>query len=452
MHLPNEVLVHRDWCRRFPKVVRAEGIYIYDEDGRRYIDGSGGSSVVVTIGHGVREIAEAVMEQAERFWFYPAHAFSNEAALELSDLIAAHAPGEMRNACKLWLTCTGTDAVDDAVRLARQHFVERGEPSRYLVISRWQAFHGNNIAVAGFSGITGRRRTFMPMFVNMPHIPPAYCYRCPFEKSYPECGLLCARALEKEIRQQGAENVAAFIAEPVVGAALGAVPAPDGYFQAIRDICDRYGVLFIADEVMTGWGRTGTMFGVDHWGVTPDIIATAKGISSGYAPIAAIIARNEIWEPLERNGSPFKAGHTLNANPISCAASNAVLRYLLANNLVERCRETGEYFLGRLQELLQHDIVGDVRGKGLMLGFELVKDKATKEPFPAELSVSRRLEEAAFERGLILYPCSGSVDGVAGDMILMAPPLIITREQVDDVTAILHDSIMAVSAGLKAGR
>ena len=449
MHLPNEVLVHRDWRRRFPKVMRADGIYIYDEDGRRYIDGSGGSSVVVTIGHGVREVAEAVAHQAERFWFYPAHAFSNEAALELSDLIAAHAPGQMRNACKLWLTCTGTDAVDDAVRLARQYFVERGEPSRYLIISRWQAFHGNNIAVAGFSGITGRRRTFMPMFVNMPHIPPAYCYRCPYEKSCPDCGLLCARALEKEIRQQGAENVAAFIAEPVVGAALGAVPAPEGYFQAIRDICDRYGILFIADEVMTGWGRTGTIFGIDHWGVTPDIVATAKGISSGYAPIAAIIAKNEIWEPLQRNGAPFKAGHTLNANPISCAASNAVLRYLLANNLVERCRETGEYFLGRLQELLQHDIVGDVRGKGLMLGFELVKDKATKEPFPVELSVSRRVEEAAFERGLILYPCNGSVDGVAGDMILMAPPLIITREQVDDAMAILHDSIEAVATSLR---
>ena len=210
MSLPNEVLVHRDWRRRFPKVVRTEGIYIYDEDGRRYIDGSGGSSVVVTIGHGVKEITEAVAAQAERFSFYPAHAFSNDEALKLSDLIAENAPGTMRNDCKVWLTVTGTDAADDAVRLARQHFVEKGEASRYLVICRWQAFHGNNIAVAGFSGITGRRSIFQPMFVNMPHIPPAYCYRCSYEKSCDTCGLLCARALEREIRQQGAENVAAF--------------------------------------------------------------------------------------------------------------------------------------------------------------------------------------------------------------------------------------------------
>ncbi|MHB0875494.1 MAG: aminotransferase family protein [Anaerolineae bacterium] len=446
MHEPNEVLVHRDWQRHFPKVARTEGIYIYDEDGRRYIDGSGGSSVVVTIGHGVREVLQAVTEQAERFWFHPAHAFSNEPSLQLSDMIGSMAPGTMRNACKVWLTCTGTDAVDDAARLARQYFVERGEPSRYLIISRWQAFHGNNIAVAGFSGITGRRRSFMPMFVNMPHIPPAYCYRCPYEHDCTKCGLLCARALEREIRQQGPENVAAFIAEPVVGAALGAVAAPAGYFEAVRDICDRYGVLFIADEVMTGWGRTGTMFGMDHWGVTPDIIATAKGISSGYAPIAAIIARDSIWEPLERNASPFRAGHTLNANPISCAASLAVLRYLTDHDLVRNCREVGDYFLQRLQELRQYDIVGDVRGKGLMLGIELVADKDSKQPFAAELHVSRQVEDAAFARGLVIYACTGSVDGLSGDMILMAPPLIITREQVDDFMAILHASIAEVEA------
>lgn len=449
MHEPNEVLVHRDWRRQFPKVARAEGIYVYDESGRRYIDGSGGSSVVVSVGHGVREVWEAVARQAERFWFYPAHVFSNDQALALSDLIADLAPGEMRNACKVWLTCTGTDAVDDAVRLARQHFVERGEPSRYLVISRWQSFHGNNIAVAGFSGLTTRRRMFSPMFVNMPHIPPAYCYRCPYEKTHPECGLLCARSLETEIRQQGAENVAAFIAEPVVGAALGAVPAPPGYFQVVREICDRYGVLLIADEVMTGWGRTGTMFGLDHWGVTPDIIATAKGISSGYAPIAAVIARNSVWQPLQDNASVFRAGHTLNANPISCAASNAVLRYLLDHDLLARTRDTGDYFLGQLEGLLEHDIVGDVRGKGLMLGLELVQDKQSRQPFPPTLGLSRIVEEEAFRRGLIVYSCTGSVDGDAGDMILMAPPLIISREQVDEFVVILHDAIAAVTARME---
>ena len=451
MRKPNEVIVHRRWDRRYAMISHAEGIYVYDTQGKRYIDGSGGSSVVVTIGHGVSKVLEAIRKQAEKVSFYPTHVFTNEQALKLGDLITDLAPGEMRGRCKAWLNCTGTDATDDAVRLARQYFVERGQWSKHLVITRWQGFHGNNLAVAGFSGHTFRRRTFMPMFINSPHIPPAYCYRCPFEKSQPECGLLCARALETEIRQQGSENVAAFIAEPVVGAALGAVPAPDGYFAIIRDICDKYGVLFIADEVMTGWGRTGTMFGVEHWGVTPDIIATAKGMTSGYAPLAAVIAGEEIWEQLEENDSAFSAGHTLNSNPISSAAGKAVIEYLLENDLVSKGREQGEYFLDRLQGLLQHHIVGDVRGKGLMLGLELVKDKQTKEPFPPELVVSRRVEEAAFERGLVIYSCTGSVEGVKGDMILMAPPLVITRPQIDEFMTILDASVAAVEEELGVG-
>ena len=271
MTKPNVHAVHRDWDRPFPVIKRAEGIYFYDQEGRRYIDGSGGSSVVTTIGHGVTEVAQAMYKQAQAFSFYPAHAFSNEKFLELCDLVVSLAPGELKDNSRVWVTCTGTDATDDAVRLARQYWVERGKPSKYQIITRWQAFHGNTISVAGFSGITGRRRTFQPMYVDMPHIPPAFCYRCPYEQTFPACNLLCARALESMICQQGPENVAAFIAEPVVGAGLGCAPAPEGYFQRIREICDRYDVLFIADEVMTGWGRTGKLWGIEHWGVTPDI-------------------------------------------------------------------------------------------------------------------------------------------------------------------------------------
>jgi adenosylmethionine-8-amino-7-oxononanoate aminotransferase len=216
----------------------------------------------------------------------------------------------------------------------------------------------------------------------------------------------------------------------------------------IRDICDRYNVLFIADEVMTAWGRTGRMFGIEHWGVTPDIIATAKGIASGYAPLAAVIARDEIWEPLRENGVPFMAGHTFNQNPVSCAAGLATIRYLVEHRLVEAAQEQGQYFLERLEELLEHKIVGDVRGKGLMLGFELVRDKKTKEPFPPKWRVSRRVEEAALKRGLVIYHCTGSVDGAMGDMILLAPPLIITRTQIDDCMAILHDAVEEVERQL----
>ncbi len=450
MTRPNVHAVHRDWDREFPVIVRTEGIYLYDQDGRRYIDGSGGSSVVTSIGHGVEEVPRAMYEQAQKFSFYPAHAFTNQPFLDLADLMVSLAPGGLRDNSRVWVTCTGTDATDDAVRLARQYWVESGQPSKYQVITRWQGFHGNNIAVAGFSGLTVRRKIFQPMYVDSPHIPPAFCYRCYFEKRYPECGLLCARVLETAIRQQGPENVAAFIAEPVVGAALGCVPAPDGYFQVIRDICDRYGVLFIVDEVMTGWGRTGAMWGIDHWGVTPDIVATAKGMTAGYTPLSAIIARDDIWAVLERNRSPFKAGHTLNANAVSCAGAIAVINYMLAHNLPANAAARGEQALAGLRRLMAaHPSVGDVRGRGLMFGFEFVRDRATREPFPPELRVSSRLETAALRHGLVTYPCSGTVDGAAGDMVLMAPPLTINEQEMGDLLQILDLAIGEVEEELE---
>jgi adenosylmethionine-8-amino-7-oxononanoate aminotransferase len=449
MTRPNVHAVHRDWDREFPVIVRTEGIYLYDEAGGRYIDGSGGSSVVTSIGHGVAAVPDAMYEQAQRFSFYPAHAFTNQPFLDLADLIVSLAPGGLRNNSRVWVTCTGTDATDDAVRLARQYWVEAGKPSKYQVISRWQAFHGNNVAVAGFSGLTARRKIFQPMYVDSPHIPPAFCYRCPFEKTYPECNLLCARSLETAIRQQGPENVAAFIAEPVVGAALACVPAPDGYFQQIREICDRYDILFIADEVMTGWGRTGKLWGVDHWGVTPDIIATAKGMTAGYTPLSAIIARDDIWAVLERNHSSFKAGHTLNANAVSCAGAIAVINYALEHRLTENSAARGEQAVAGLRAMMaQHPIIGDVRGRGLMFGFELVQDRATRAPFEPGKRVSGLLEKIALGHGLVTYPCTGTVDGGPGDMVLMAPPLIITAAEMDELLRILDVSIGEVEAAL----
>ncbi len=341
MTKPNVHAVHRDWDRPFPVIERADGIYLYDRDGNRFIDGSGGSSVVTTIGHGIQEVSQAMAEQAKKFSFYPAHAFTNQPFLDLSDLVVSLAPGGLKDHSRVWVTCTGTDATDDAVRLARQYWVESGKPSKYQIISRWQAFHGNTISVAGFSGITSRRSLFQPMYIDSPHIPPAFCYRCPFEKTYPACNLLCARSLETTIRQQNPENVAAFIAEPVVGAALACAPAPDGYFQIIRDICTRYDVLFIDDEVMTGWGRTGSLWCIDQWGVTPDIIATAKGMTAGYTPLSAIIAKDEIWSVLEKKHSAFKAGHTLNANAVSCAAAQVVIHYILEHKLVQNSQPAG---------------------------------------------------------------------------------------------------------------
>jgi adenosylmethionine-8-amino-7-oxononanoate aminotransferase len=449
MTQPNVHAVHRDWDRPFPAIVRAEGVYLFDADGRRYIDGSGGSSVVTTIGHGVAEIADAMHEQARQFSFYPAHAFTNQRFLELSDLVVSLAPGGLKDNSRVWVTCTGTDATDDAVRLARQYWVESGQPSKYQVIGRWQGFHGNTISVAGFSGIVGRRRIFQPMYVDSPHLPPAFCYRCPFEKTHPECNLLCARSLESTIRQQGPENVAAFIAEPVVGAALGVAPAPPGYFQIVREICDRYQVLFIADEVMTGWGRTGRLWGVDHWDTTPDIIATAKGMTAGYTPLSAIIGRDSIWKVLQEKHSAFKAGHTLNANAVSCAGALAVIHYLLDHGLVENSRQRGEQVQkGLLQLKSRHPLVGDVRGLGLMFGLEYVRSRRTREPFAPDRKVSLRIEAAALRHGLVTYPCTGSLDGTLGDMTLMAPPLTISSSEVEDLLQALEQAVSEVEQEL----
>lgn len=349
-----------------------------------------------------------------------------------------------RKNCRTWFGCTGTDAIDSALRLAHQYFVAQGQPSKSAVIGRWQGFHGNNLAVAGVHGSTPRRRIYYPMYVNQPHVPPAYCYRCPYETTRDRCNLKCACALETLIHQTGEENVACFIAEPVSGSGLGGVPAPDGYFQLVRDICTRHNVLLIVNEVMTGWGRLGYWFGIEHWGVTPDILATAKGMSSGYTAISATIAREEIWQSIEDSGMAFLAGHTLNQNPVSCAGAIANLNYIKEQGLINNVRKVGPYLLERLQELLSFNIVSDVRGLGLLTGFELVKDRSTKEPFDPKQKVNLLFEQEAMRRGLSIYPCNGCVDGALGDMILVLPPLITTCQQVDEIVSILKKTTAAV--------
>lgn len=449
MTRPNIHAVHRSWEREYPVMERAQGIYLYDREGKRYLDGSGGSAVVTAIGHGVEAVPRAMYEQAQKFSFSPAHAFTHTPMLDLADLVVDLAPGTLKGNSRVWLTCTGTDATDDAVRLARQYWVERGKPGKYQIITRWQAFHGNSISAAGYSGLVARRKMFLPMFVESPHIPPAFCYHCPFELQYPSCDLKCARALETAIRQQGAENVAAFIAEPVVGASLGGVPAPQGYFERVREICDRNDILFIADEVMTGWGRTGAMWAIEHWGVTPDIITSAKGVTSGYTPLALVIARDDIWAVLEKARSPFRAGHTFNANAVSCVGAIAAIRYLVEHNLAHNARERGQQALAGLGRLMEHHpMVGDVRGLGLMFGLEYVRDRQTRAPFPPEMHVSALVDKAAMRLGLVTYPCSGAIDGVMGDMTLFAPPLIISAAEMDELLAILDRAIGEVESSL----
>lgn len=440
---PSKAAVLRSW-RTMPVADRGEGIYLYDTDGNRFIDGASGSSVAVNLGHGVKSIRDAMYAQMEKVSFAAPHVFANEPLLRLGDVVAERAPGTMRNNCRTWFTCTGTDAVDDAMRLTRQYFITQGKRSKTLFISRWNSFHGNNLAVTGMHGATPRRRMYAGLNVSMPHIPPAYCYRCPFEMTRDTCNLKCARALETEIRQQGEENVAAFVAEPVVGTALGAVPAPDGYFQVIREICDKYDVLLIVDEVMSAWGRIGHWFGIDDWGVTPDIIATAKGLTGAYATLAATIGREELWAALEETETTFQAGHTMDLNPVACSGALEAISYAEEHDLLRNSRETGAYLLERLEELKDSDIVGDVRGKGLFCGIEFVRDPKTREPFDPDLHVGLRFQEEAMARGLILFSCFGSLNGVAGDMMLFTPPLIVTRDQVDEIIDIAKETLEVV--------
>jgi adenosylmethionine-8-amino-7-oxononanoate aminotransferase len=445
----NKNVVQRTW-RPMPTIVRAEGIYLYDEEGNRYIDSAAGSSVVISIGHGVKEVIDAMYEQSKQVTFAAPHVFTNNPLQRLGDIVSERAPGEMRNNCRTWFGCTGTDAVDSAIRLARQYFLAKGMPSKHIVIGRWQGFHGNNIAVSGIHGHTFRRKSYYPMFRDTPHIPAAYCYRCPFELTYPECKLKCARSLETMINQIGEENVAAFIAEPVVGAALGAVPAPDGYFQEIREICDRHNVLLIVDEVMTGWARLGYWFGIEAWETTPDIIATAKGMTSGYTPISATIAKEEIWQAVEDTKVPFLAGHTMNQNPVSCAGAIAVIEYVENNHLREKSLKTGAYLLNELKKMVaESPILGDARGMGMMCGIEFVKDKNTKEPFDPKLKVSGMFEQECLKRGVVTFQCAGCIEGVAGDMALVTPPIIITEEQIDEMLDLMKDALRAMETQLQ---
>ena len=442
-------VIHRDLNRTYPTLARGEGIYLYDNQGNRYIDGSGGSAAVTAIGHGVPEVVTALADQAARLAYAPTHAFTTDAIESCARIIIEEFAPEGFG--RVWFVSGGSEATENAVKMAIQYHRERGNRSRNLVIGRRSSFHGATIAALAVGGNAARRRPFAAVLPPAEHISPCNPYRCRANGACPPCDLSCADELEFIIRQVGADNVAAFIAEPVVGATLGAVPATPGYFQRIREICDRYGVIFIADEVMTGFGRTGRRWGLDHWGVIPDLIVCAKGISGGYAPLGAVLAKPEfVGEVRSRSGS-FVIGHTSAGNPMSCAVGVAVLRYILDHALIENAALVGGYFKEQLRELAaRHEIVGDVRGLGLLLGVELVRDRVTKAPFPPPWRVSARVGNATLERGLVSYPGAGTADGVAGDHLLYAPPLIINRNQVDEMVRILDESLTAVAMDLTA--
>ena len=435
-------LFYRDLFAKRLNIVRGEGVYVYDENGKKYLDASGGANASIPIGHGVKPVIDAMTKQAEQVSFVPMHLFSNRAAEVLADEIAAITP---KGLSTTWLVNSGSEATDNAVKIARQYYFERKSEGKFKIITRWQGFFGNTLGALSVGGHTFRRSKYIPLLKEMPHIPPVYCYRCWFRREYPNCDIDCAMFLERVVKQEGQQCVAGFIAEAVVGATTGATTPPKEYFPIIREICDRYDMQLIIDEVQTGAGRTGEWFAIEHWNVTPDIITTAKGFSGGYAPLGAVIVRDKIVQEFTKNKSNIVGGHTYSANPVSCAVGVAVLKYIKENRLVERCAEIGRYLKKRMTDLQQdHPIVGDVRGIGLMIGMEFVKDKNTKEPFPLEDKVAGTITKVAMENGAIVYPGTGTADGVQGDHILLTPPYIITEQQVDELASDLDRAIGTV--------
>lgn len=436
-----EHVFYRNLRKAYPMADRAEGVYIWDTTGKRYLDGSGGACVV-SIGHRVPEILDAIQRQFNRVPFVHSSHFTNPAVCELGDLLYQMAPDA--SFTRTYFLSGGSEAVETAVKLMRQYWREAGKPDKYKVISRWSSFHGNTTGALALGGHTARRSHYLPLFQHTPHIEPAYCYRCSFKETPETCDLQCADELERCIKHEGPESVGAFIAEPVVGSTAGAVVPKDGYWQRIRQICDAYDVKLIVDEVMTGVGRCGRNFGIDTWGVVPDFIVLAKGLSSGYTPLGAVMVKDEIHATIKNGSGAFVHGHTYCQNPLSTAIGAAVLRYIQTHELVERSMRMGSYLMEKLASLNALDIVGDIRGLGLFAGIELVRDKASRAWFDRGLKVNLQVANQAFELGLITYPGNGGIDGIHGDHILLAPPFTISEAQIDEMVGILHRAIGTV--------
>ena len=437
----NGHVFYRRMAHPRPMIASSEGIYLIDTEGRRYIDASGGP-VVVNLGHGVTEIAQAMAEQAQEAAYIHATMFTSQAIEDYSAALAEVTP--LENPRFFYLN-SGSEAVETALKFARQVQVERGEASRYLIISRWHSYHGTTLGTLAVSGRPSLRQLYQPMMPQTPHIEPPYCYRCPFNLDYPACGLRCAHALEDAIKINGPESIAAFIAEPISGASLAAAVPPAEYWPLIRQICDHYGVLLIVDEVMTGLGRTGAWFAIQGWDIEPDVITMAKGVSGGYFPLSITAVKTADVQTIRAGRGDFNHGGTFSHHSVGAAVGLAVLRYLQQHHLIEAARVQGEKLGQKLQAALGgQPHVGDIRGRGLMWGLEFVADRSTKAPFPAEHRLSRKIADAAFERGLIIYPSSGNVDGLQGDQVMIAPPFIVTDEQLDEIVALLAEAITAV--------
>jgi adenosylmethionine-8-amino-7-oxononanoate aminotransferase len=417
-------------------IVKGEGVYLFTSNGEKLLDASGGP-MAVSIGHGRSEIAAVAAEAIQKV-SYILPVFASEARIDLTRRIRARLPAEQN---RIYFCSGGSEANEAAIKFARQYHVVMGSPSRFKIITREHCYHGNTMLMISISGIEERRRDFGPMLWENPRVADCYCYRCRFGGSYPGCDLECAHDLEAKILAAGPDTVAAFLAEPMVASATGANFPPREYWAMAREICDRYGVLLIVDEVVTGFGRLGRNMGMDHFEVVPDISVFAKGVSSGYAPLAGMAVRESLVRAFEERGEEFQSLYTYSAHPLACAIGARVQQVLDEEDLIARCDRLGQYLDRKLDRIRDLPMVGDVRGKGLLWAVELVQDKRTKEPFPAEHNMKMRAVMLGAAQGVLFYPGYYRDAAGRGDHIMISPPFIITEEQLDDCVEALEKAL-----------
>ncbi len=426
--------------RRLPIAVKADGVWIEDDRGRRFLDASGGA-VVVNIGQGSQEIARAIHDQVLRFHYVHPTMFATEPVARLATALAAHAPEGMS---RFYFLSTGSEAVEAAIKMARSIHLAQGRPQRFRLISRWKSYHGLTLGALSAMGRTGFRTPYAPMLSEVVHIPPAYCLRCSFGLQYPGCDIRCALALEEAIENIGPDTVSAFLAETVSGGTLAAYPPPPEYFPLIREICNRYGVLLILDEVLCGMGRTGRWFACQHYGVVPDILTLGKGLSGGALALSAVGVQEAHYDALLRTGPGFVHGGTFSHHPVAAAAGLAVVGILEREKLVERVAQMGPELGGRLKEALSdHPRVADVRGLGFLWGVEVVADPRTRRPFPRKEKTAERLFEAIMEKGVIVYKSTG-LAGTDGDAFIVAPPFIVDSDDIEFIVSRVREGVEAV--------
>lgn len=428
---PKNNVFYRNQNWKYPRIESGKGIYLYGEDGKEYIDGCSGSAVA-NIGHGNKEIAEFAKEQIERIAFTHLSRWTVDSIENAAERIANWSPDGLDH---VYFVSGGSEATETAIKMARQYYVERDghHSSKWKVISKWHSYHGATLGALSMTGSIGRRKIYDPYLNNFPKIAQFYHYRNPWgAETLEQTSILAAKELELEIQRHGADNIAAFISEPVIGSAAPGSYPEKIYFDMVREICDKYDILFIMDEVMSGTGRTGKKMASEHFEAKPDILVLAKGLSSGYTPIGAAVCTSKVFNAIMIDGpGSFVHGHTYAGNPLSCGIADKVMEIIERENYIENCAIQGDYLLEKLEGLYKYPIIGDIRGKGLMIGVEFVKDQETKAPFEASENVKGKITVNGLEEGLVLYPGGGSVDGTRGDHTLIAPPINITREEVD---------------------